>query len=113
MSGNSGSKRSRSLGGNSGGKAGADICILLVVETSLFSPDEEVIKTLKKGSVLNIVYSGTGNRIQAESVTGEVVGSLVGDKIIPLLRCIKDGHNYKGVVIEIQGGNCKIKISHT
>ena len=110
MSGGGGSKRGSSKG--KGSKITNDYCLLLEIETSLFSPDEEVINLLKKGDELEIIYSEIGNRIEARTTDDELAGTLVGNKITDLLRCIKDGNKYKGVVQSISGGNCKIKISH-
>lgn len=108
MSGNRGTKRSNSLGrGNR-----PDTCLILIIETSLLSPNEEVIRVLRKGAKLKVIYDETTTRIQAETVSGEIVGTLASNRTIQLLSCLKAGHKYQAEVMEILGGNCKVKVTH-
>ena len=113
MSGPGGSFSSSRDTGNAGAAGGTD-CALIVVDTTLNSPEPKVVNTLQKGDILKVEISRTAqNReiVVAKDKNGQIAGSLTPPRILDILKCMKEGHSYIAEVISTpKGGECKVKI---
>lgn len=109
MSGPGGSTPPR--GGNGGD--GFD-CDSLVVDTTLNSPEADVVKQLKKGSRLRVDLgkSPAGRDILlALTKDGKIAGSLTPPQVLDIMNCLRGGHSYIAEVqAEPSGGECRVRI---
>jgi hypothetical protein len=105
-------------GGNHGGIIGGlggkfstePDCYSLDIESTLYSPNPVVIAKLKKNSILDIEYD-SGNRSLLASYKGELAGTILGVYIAQIISCIVQKNvEFKGIVRELQGGNCTLTI---
>lgn len=105
MSGSGGS-------GYSGNFERVDSCDLLVIETQLGSPKEEVVNTIKAGDVLDVTVQSMG----AISVVvilheGQVAGGVAAPEVQKLRECIAQGTTYEATVISKNDGQLRIRIA--
>jgi hypothetical protein len=84
-------------------------CKDMTITTSLNSPVPEIIKLIKRGDHLDIVID---KFVLLAKFNGEVAGSITHVLYMDLIKCIKKGNIYVGVVIQKIGGNCEIQIIH-
>lgn len=88
-------------------------CSDLEVETSLSSPDPEVVKEIKTNDVLSVdLVKKNGKTIIAALFKGTYAGSIT-DSIGSLTRCIQEGYKFVGVVLLAREGLVKIRIQVT
>ncbi len=105
MSGNSG-------GGSPSFSRESKDCTTLSIRTHIASPNPAVISKLKIGDILEVVLTPPTGPVQVITSKKDIAGSLLPPDIAQLIQCIVDGHSYKAKVIEINGGNCQVLISH-
>ena len=84
-------------------------CSKQVINTQLSSPNEEIIKTLKKGDVLAIELISSRHTLVA-LFEDEIAGVIVNKEMIKLIDCIKKGQSFEAVIRNIIGGMCAITI---
>lgn len=107
MSGSGGS------GGGGGGFAGPDTiaCDRLVINTQLSSPKPEVVDQLDKGTELDVsLESYPGTTVVVAKFNGAVAGGLASPETARLRRCIEQGTNYCATVIDITGGQVRVRV---
>ena len=105
-------------GGGGGGGGGGDRtrCEDLFEETTLNSPNQAVVRTLKAGHELDVQLkqNAGGARPSVVAVTPkpnpQVAGAITSAKAPRLIDCIDKGFKYVAVVLEVKGGHCKIEI---
>ena len=106
MSGSGGS-------GGGGGFVGPDTieCDRLVINTQLSSPKPEVVVHLQKGVELAVsleAYPGT--TVVVARFNGAIAGGLASPETARLRRCIEQGTSYSATVIDITGGQVRIRV---
>lgn len=107
MSGSGGS------GGGGGGFVGPDTieCDRLVINTQLSSPKPEVVARLENGVELPVsleAYPGT--TVVVAMFNGVVAGGLASPETSRLRRCIEQGTSYSATVIDITGGQVRVRV---
>lgn len=93
--------------GGASGSVGEEKC-RFVHTTLLNSPNASVLQTLSIGDQLDITNNGIS--IVAITRTGQTAGSITYKHLVDLVECIGDGWKYVAIVLEINGGSCKIQI---
>ena len=91
-----------------------DVCGTIVVDTTLNSPNADVVKDLRKGDELDVEIqtSRTGIKsLVAKDSSGRVAGALTPPSLIPIIKCIEAGYRYVALVLEkVTGGLVRIRI---
>lgn len=107
MSGSGGS------GGGGGGFAGPDTieCDRLVINTQLSSPKPEVVDQLDKGFELPVsLETYPGMTVVVAKFNGAVAGGLASPETARLRRCIEQGTSYSATVIDVTGGQVRVRV---
>lgn len=87
-----------------------DSCEGLVINTNLATPNADVIRNLSIGDVLSISALTDQGPIQALDTNGDLAGNIVSREQIRLLSCLIKGVPFIAVVIDIDNGQCQIRI---
>ena len=87
-----------------------DNCDDLVIVLNLASPQAEVINTLNKGDVLSVQPLTEQGPIQVLDYEGHVAGTIVSREMVRLLNCINNGTDFGAEVLQINGGQCNVRI---
>jgi hypothetical protein len=89
-----------------------DDCATLAQFTTLNSPNQAVLKKLKKGDLLEISVRQAGKAVVVEAAyKGEVAGTITSSINQRLAECIDKGSNYVAEVREdVKGGACKVHV---
>lgn len=83
----------------------------IVEETVLNSPNAAVVSTLSVGDILHIELEfDSEKRVVAKSPGGEIAGSITSTRLLDLIECIQEGHEYEAEVTSAQGGLIPIEI---
>ena len=106
---------SGSGGGGSGG-GGPDYsspCDTLRFDSQLSSPQSPVVATLNVGDVLLIVVAQMNGHVVVQVLSnGQPAGGLTGPEATRLRNCIDQGHNYTATVLQIVGGQVRVRVEH-
>ena|ERR1700728_3675145 len=89
-----------------------DDCATLTQFTTLNSPNQAVLKKLKKGDILQISVRRAEKAVVVEASYGaEVAGTITSSIIQRLAECIEKGFQYVAEVQEeVKGGACKVHV---
>jgi hypothetical protein len=89
-----------------------DDCARLSQSTILNSPNQDVLKKLKKGELLKINARKVGKAVIVEALhKDEVAGTITSSIIQRIAECIEKGFQYVAEVKEdVKGGVCKVHI---
>ena len=71
---------------------------------------QPITTTLKIGDILNIEKNEMG--LITAIYDGKLCGMLDSLAVSNLIKCIDAGFVYKGIVIQLQNSNCKIKVRY-
>lgn len=101
-------------GGNEGvgpsPPGGPPDCRSLDIETSLTGPDPDVVAGLQVGDALDIELLTTDGRRRVVALRhGEIAGAIV-THLTALLRCLQDGFEFSGSVVEVDDGNVRLRV---
>lgn len=101
--------RSGGSGENQGGEPGpCDI----TVDTPLNSPNPAVLAGLKVGDILTVrQLLGPPVLLVAETVSGQVAGSITSASMAQIISCIRNGVHYSATIRSIHGGMCVVRIN--
>lgn len=101
-------------GGSGGGGPGySSPCDTLRFDLQLSSPQPLVVATLNVGDVLTIaVVQMNGHVIVQVLSNGQPAGGLTGPEATRLRNCIDQGHNYTATVLQITGGQVRVRVEH-
>jgi hypothetical protein len=99
-------------GGGGWDREPKDDCATLTQFTTLNSPNQAVLKKLKKGDVLQISVKKAGKAVVVEALYGaDVAGTITSSIIQRLAECIEKGFQYVAEVQdEVKGGACKVHV---
>ena len=96
-----------------GGGAGSPTsggCADIFVETTLASPNPEIIGKLKANEQLTLQLQGERGPLLAVTKEGEIAGSIASSSLARIIRCISEGYNFIAIVKLVSGGRCDIEI---
>lgn len=101
-------------GGSSGGGPGySSPCDTLRFESQISSPQAPVVATLNPGDVLLIaVVSMRGQVVVQVLNQGQPAGGLTGPEATQLRNCIEQGHDFKAIVLSVNGGQIRVRVEH-
>ena len=85
-------------------------CSQLTDETTLNSPDPNVIRELSVGDVLVIVLANERQSLVAMDSHGNIAGSITSNLMLQFIKCLDGGFEYVAVVQSIVGGQCTVQI---
>ncbi len=101
-------------GGSGGGGPGySSPCDTLRFDLQLSSPQPPVVATLNVGDVLAIVVAQMNGHVVVQVLSnGQPAGGLTGPEATRLRNCIDQGHNYTATVLQIIGGQVRVRVEH-
>ncbi len=88
----------------------SDSCASLVINTTLSSPQVNVVENLNRGDILIIASASDQGPIQAITQEGQLAGNIMSRDTVKLLGCIIGGTNYVAEVISRNDGECNVQI---
>ena len=99
-------------GGSGGGyEAPADNCELLVIDTQLSSPKEDVVDLIQTGDVLDVATQMMGpTAVVVVLHEGQVAGGLAFPKVQWLRECMASGTHYKATVTDKNDGQVRVRV---
>ena len=105
------------MSGSSGG-GGGDIfvidtiqCDSLVINTQLSSPKADVVARLNTGDELAVVletYPGT--KVVVAKLNNDIAGGLTAPETARLRTCIEQGTSYNATVLDVNGGQVRVRV---
>jgi hypothetical protein len=88
-----------------------DSCELLTSETTLTSPDRDVLSRLSKDVRLDVAVDNSGPRPVVRALyQGRIAGSITSSVIQKLVECIEGGYVYVAEVLSVDGGACRVRV---
>lgn len=102
-------------GGGFGGGAPEQRDCNIVERVFLSSPVAAVIGALAKGDKLDVRVRAHNNvdsvaaYTSADTIAGAIVLSSVW-RTRNLLECLRDGHHYDAIVLQVKGGLCNVEV---
>ncbi|WP_162938616.1 hypothetical protein [Mycobacterium kyogaense] len=101
MAGSGGSDYRNSLGGVSGRNDDGPSCSTLTFETTVMSPDPQVVAQVAVDTMCEIIMEGNPRRLVVYvRETGAVLGAIT-DRWNDMTRCISEGFFYEAVIISL------------
>ena len=86
-------------------------CTTLVIDTQLSSPKPTVIAAVKIGDVLDVALQDMGGTSAVVVLRqGQVAGGLASPQVNRLRECIAQGHLYQASVMDVQGGQVRVRV---
>lgn len=73
------------------------------------SPNPAVIGQLTVGDNLEISLNSAGLGVVVE-LNGEDAGAITATQVAQLINCINSGFEYRAVVVQLNGGQCVVRI---
>lgn len=87
-----------------------DSCENLVLITNVASPRADVLSSLNIGDILDVTIVSDQGPIQFLDVDGNIVGNLVSREQVRLLQCIIGGTSFVAEILQLDKGQCNVKI---
>lgn len=99
-------------GGSGGGyEAPTDNCELLVIDTQLSSPKEDVVDLIQVGDVLDLANQVMGaTAVVVVLFKGQMAGGLASPKVQWLRECIANGTQYSATVTDKNDGQVRVRV---
>lgn len=102
---------SGSGGGGGGYEAPTDNCQLLIIDTQLSSPKEEVVDMIQVGDVLDVATQMMGaTAVVVVLRNGQVAGGLASPKVQWLRECMANGTQYNATVTDKNDGQVRVRV---
>lgn len=100
-------------GGSGGGPGYSSPCDSLRFDSQLSSPQAPVVATLSPGDVLLIAVTQMNGQVVVQVLSrGQPAGGLTGPEATQLRNCIEQGHNFNATVLQINGGQVRVRVEH-
>ncbi len=100
-------------GSYGGGQSYNSPCDTLRFDSQLSSPQAPVVATLNVGDVLPIaVVQMKGQVVVQVLSSGQPAGGLTGPEATQLRNCIQQGHNFNATVLQVNGGQVRVRVEH-
>lgn len=88
-------------------------CDDLSFETQLTSPQTAVVATIVVGDVLTVLLANVqGQRVVQVLKGSQVAGGLTGPDALAMRNCMDQGHDYLAEVLNINGGQVRVRVEH-
>ncbi len=84
-------------------------CARLTFQATVNSPNPAVIGQLTVGDNLEISLNSAGLGVVVE-LNGEDAGAITATQVAQLINCINSGFEYRAVVVQLNGGQCVVRI---
>ena len=98
-------------GGGGSFESPQDNCELLVIDTQLSSPKEEVIALINPGDVLAITTQIMGaTTVVVVLHNGQLAGGLASPKVQRLRECMASGTQYDATVVAKNDGQVRVRV---
>ena len=100
-------------GGSGGGPGYSSPCDTLRFDSQLSSPQAPVVATLRPGDVLLVAVVQMKGHVVVQVLShGQPAGGLTGPEATQLRNCIDGGHNYTATVLQVNGGQVRVRVEH-
>ncbi|MRV70626.1 hypothetical protein GJ700_02690 [Duganella sp. FT92W] len=104
---------SGSNGGGGGGGGFEDYvdCSRLMISTQLSSPKPDVVAKLKASDELQVALDNQpGIKVVVALFNGQIAGGLASPETSRLRSCIEQGTNYNATVLDVTGGQVRVRV---
>jgi len=100
-------------GGYGGGPSDNSPCDTLKFESQLSSPQAAVVSALIPGEVLHIAVAQMNGQVVVQVLHhGQPAGGLTGPEATRLRNCIDQGHTFTATVLQVNGGQVRVRVEH-
>lgn len=89
-----------------------DSCEALQFDTQLASPKAAVVVQLKVNDILDIAFAPSGNQVVIALWNGNEAGGVVDPQLTQLRNCMNKGEQYQARVLQIAGGQVRVRVYH-
>lgn len=105
------------MSGSSGSYLGpytpTNSCATLQFDTQLASPKAQVVTQLSINDILDIVFAQTGNQQVVSALwQGSEAGGIVDPHLNQLRNCMNQGEQYQARVLQLGGGQVRLRVYH-
>lgn len=76
----------------------------------VLGPNINLLVKLKLGDDVDIDFDNKRSIVAKKN--NEIIGNLIHKDINELVKCIKKGYKYKGIIVKLDGADCEIKITN-
>ena len=90
----------------------SDSCATLQFDTQLASPKAAVVALLSVGHILDVAFAPTGHQVVIALWNGSEAGSIVDPRLTQLRNCMGNGEQYQARVLQIIGGQVRLRLYH-
>lgn len=87
-------------------------CETLQFDTQLASPKASVVVQLNVGDILDIAFATTGHQVVIALRNGAEAGSIVHSLLTQLRNCMTQGEQYQARVLQVSGGQVRLRVFH-
>lgn len=87
-------------------------CATLQFDTQLASPKAPVVAQLSVNDILDITFAPTGHQIVIALWNGLEAGGIVDPYLNQLRNCMAQGEQYQARVLQINGGQVRLRVFH-
>ena len=101
----------KSGGDIGGGDVPPDPCNIIEA-TTLNSPNQTVVATLRTGDLLDVVFQpGPPQQLLAQHSSGAVAGSITSPSMLQIIQCItQSGIQYVAEVVSVRSAICQVQL---
>lgn len=87
-------------------------CSSLQFDTQLASPKAPVVAQLSVNNILDIAFAPTGHQVVIALWNGAEAGGIVDPHLNQLRNCMTQGEQYQARVLQVSGGQVRIRVYH-
>lgn len=87
-------------------------CETLQFDTQLASPKALVVAQLGVNDIFDIVFAPTGNQVVIALWNGAEAGGIVDPNLSQLRNCMSQGEQYQARVLQVSGGQVRLRVYH-
>ena len=88
-------------------------CASLQFDAQLASPKAQVVAQLSVNDILDIVFVQAGNQQVVSALwNGSEVGGIVDPHLNQLRNCMNQGEQYQARVLQLGGGQVRLRVYH-
>lgn len=95
-----------------GSSTPASSCETLQFDTQLASPKAPVIAQLSVNNILDITFAQAGHQVVIALWNGAEAGGIVDPRLNQLRNCMTQGEQYQARVLQITGGQVRLRVYH-
>ncbi|MGV5280827.1 hypothetical protein ACV4WP_28220 [Pseudomonas aeruginosa] len=87
-------------------------CATLQFDTQLASPKPQVVVQIKVNDILDIAFAPIGNQVVCALWQGHEAGGIVDPHLNQLRSCMNQGEQYQARVLQVSGGQVRVRVYH-